>query len=287
MSLEDTLSSWAQAPSQSEQQRCENAEQAIRKAIAQSAALQTRDVTVFTHGSYRNRVNVRQDSDIDIGVRCRDTFYFNLPAGYSREQFGIAPATYSFPEFKIELEQALVSYFGRSSVTRGDKAFDLKDNSYRVEADVAPFFEYRSYSQTGSYEEGVKLVTDSGREIINYPEQHYDLGVQKNNATSRSFKGIVRILKRVAVETDARLTPGFLIECMSYNAPNHLFGYPTWSQASREVLAFLFNNTLNEQACGQWVEVSGLKWLFHPTQKWDWRIAHQFTDHAWEGFGFT
>lgn len=73
---ETTFASWAQGPGQKEQERCENAERAIRSAIAASAKLNYRNIKVSVHGSYRNHVNVRQESDVDIGIVCRDTFFF-------------------------------------------------------------------------------------------------------------------------------------------------------------------------------------------------------------------
>ena len=68
MSWEDTLQSWAKAPGETEQQRCDNAVTAVRKAIDASSALEGRDIRVFPQGSYRNRTNVPQDSDVDVCV---------------------------------------------------------------------------------------------------------------------------------------------------------------------------------------------------------------------------
>ena len=283
---------WAQPPSQSEQQRCENATRAIRDAIAASEKLEHRDTKVFVHGSYRNNVNVRQESDIDVAILCRDTFFFDLPEGYTRQQFGLnSPATYDYGQLKNEVEEALINHFGRTAVHRGDKAFDVRANTYRVDADVAPFFEYHWYQRSRSYHEGVKLLSDSGKVVINWPEQHYKNGVAKNDATSRAFKGVVRILKRLCVEMEdagiaaVRGCPGFLIECIVCNAPNDHLNQQTWKKAVRDVLAFLFNNTLDDERCSKWTEVSELKWLFHSTQKWTRQQAHAFLDAAWNYVG--
>jgi hypothetical protein len=289
---ESIFGTWAKPPSQTEQERCENATRAIRDAIAASQKLKHRDIKVFIHGSYRNNVNVRQESDVDVGVLCRDTFFFDLPEGYTREQFGLnSPATYGYAPYKNEVEEALVNHFGRAAVHRRDKAFDVRANTYRVDADVAPFFEYRRYVPSGSYHEGVKLVSDSGKVVINWPEQHYKNGVAKNDATSRAFKGVVRILKKLCIEMEdagiavARGCPGFLSECMLYNAPNDHFSQQTWKRAVREVLAFLFNNTLDDERCSKWTEVSELKWLFRSNQKWTRQQAHAFLDAAWNYVG--
>jgi hypothetical protein len=289
---ESVFSTWAQPPSQTEQQRCENATRAIRAAIDASAKLNRRGITVSVQGSYRNNVNVRQESDVDVGVICRDTFFFELPEGTTREQLGLnTPATYEYAQFKNEIGEALVAHFGYGAVHRGDKVFDVRENSYRVDADVAPFFPHRRYLSSGTYHEGVKLISDSGTVIINWPEQHYTNGVAKNDATRRSFKGIVRILKKLCIEMDgagvasAKVCPGFLIECMVYNVPNDQFGHDTWKKIVREVLIVLFNATVDDERCSQWTEVSGLKWLFRPTQKWTRQQANAFVSAAWTHVG--
>jgi tRNA nucleotidyltransferase (CCA-adding enzyme) len=66
---EETFASWAQGPGQTEAQKCENSETAVRKALAADRHLASLDISVFAQGSYRARTNVRQDSDVDICVR--------------------------------------------------------------------------------------------------------------------------------------------------------------------------------------------------------------------------
>jgi len=39
----------------------------------------------------------------------------------------------------------LVDRFGRAVVKRGNRAFNIRENTYRVEADVVPLFEFRQY----------------------------------------------------------------------------------------------------------------------------------------------
>ena len=142
---ESTFSFWAEPPSETEQQRSDNAIRAIRNAIDSSSTLKLRNIKVFTQGSYRNRVNVRQDSDVDVGVMAYDYFLFQYPEGKTDADFGNITADYSFSQFKSDLEEALVAHFGRPAVTRGNKAFNIRENSYRVEADVVPLFEFRRY----------------------------------------------------------------------------------------------------------------------------------------------
>lgn len=291
---ESTFRSWASPPAKTEQDRCENAERAIKNAIARSSQLSKKNIKVFTQGSYRNNTNVRQDSDVDIGVLCYDTFFHHFPEGYSRSSFGILPATYHYPQFKDEVGQALIDYFGASSVRRGNKAFDIKENSYHVDADVTPFFEHRRYSKNGSFLSGVELRPDNGNpfKIINWPEQHYDNGVSKNNNTGRRYKAMVRILKKLCNEmtdngTDAaQPITSFLNECLVWNVPNSNFGNNYYINDVRNCLAHLFNNTISYEKCSEWGEVSELKYLFRGSQKWTWQQAHSFISAAWDYIGF-
>ena len=126
---ESVFSTWSQGPGKTEQTRAENAENQIRKAIQASEKLKNRDIKVFTQGSYRNRVNVRRDSDVDIGVVCFDTFFPEYPDDNVKAELSerFSGGTYTYILFKNELEEALVARFGRQSVSRGNKSFDIKD----------------------------------------------------------------------------------------------------------------------------------------------------------------
>src|SRR5207248_1568316 len=115
-----------------------------------------------------------------------------------------------------------------------------------------------------------------------WPQQQYECGVRKNTATGRRYKRMVRALKRIENElVKAGLLkelPSFFMECLVYNVPNSEFGHQTYSQDMREVLATIFNQTLTAEACSEWVEASECKWLFHPSQGWNWRQAHELAN---------
>lgn len=128
---EGIFSTWSQGPASTESTKAENAEKAIRKAIDASKRLQTLDVDVFPQGSYRNRTNVRQDSDVDICVRLRSTFHYELPDTATMQEAGFSASSYSYADYKNDVQQALFDYFGSSAVTRGNKAFDVHANTYR------------------------------------------------------------------------------------------------------------------------------------------------------------
>lgn len=293
---ESVFSTWSQGPSKTEQERAENAESQIRKAIQSSIKLQNRDIRVFTQGSYRNRVNVRKDSDVDIGIVCFDTFFPYYPDDNVKAQLNksFSDSAYTYITFKNEIEEALVARFGREAVKRGSKSFDIKENTYRVESDVAAFFEHRRYTSATQYLSGVEMRPDDGNPLIvrNWPEQHYSNGVSKNDATSRRYKRVVRILKTLSNEMasygikSAKDAPSFLIECLVFNASNSCFNYTTYYQMVRAVLAELFNNTIRDEKCSEWGEVSELKYLFRGSQPWTRQGAHQFLSDAWDYIGY-
>lgn len=289
---EEQFRKWASPPGKTEQERCDNAVSAIRNAIKSSNKLRNRSISVFVQGSYRNNTNVRRDSDIDIGVLCTDVFFHDpLPKGLTPEILGFSDSNYAFSQFKGEVEDALVNYFGRSAVKRGNKAFDVHETSYHVEADVAPFFEHRRYHSDGTYLEGVELRTDrNNQRIINWPEQHYQNGVTKNNATGRRFKAIVRVLKALSNEMvengiQAGNSPGFLIECLVWNVPNDHLQHYTYTEDVKATLTFLYEHTQTYEPCREWGEVSELNYLFRPSQKWTREQANAFTVAVWNYLG--
>ncbi|MBT9241273.1 nucleotidyltransferase [Vibrio splendidus] len=293
---ESVFSTWAKGPSQTEQTRAENAERQIRKAIQASEKLKNRNIKVFTQGSYRNRVNVKQDSDVDVGVVCYDSYFPNYTDDNVKVELAksFVPASYEYSSFKNELEEALIAHFGRTSVSRGSKSFDIKENSYRVESDVAAFFEHRRYTAVNRHLSGVEMIPDdlSPPSVINWPEQHYDNGVQKNTVTNRRYKRIVRVLKTLSNEMSkngiksAKEAPSFLIECLVFNAPNSAFEHSQYKPMVRAVLANLFNDTRSDDKCSEWGEVSELKYLFRGPQQWTRSSAHQFLSDAWDYIGY-
>lgn len=294
---ESVFTTWSQGPSKTEQERAENAERQIKQAIQANAQLQNRNIKVFTQGSYRNRVNVRRDSDVDIGVVCFDTFFPDYPDENVKAQLneGLNDGIYTYAEFKNELEVALVERFGRDSVSRGSKSFDINENAYRVESDVAAFFEHRRYTSASNYLSGVEMLPDDNSPpmVRNWPEQHYDNGVSKNTATTRRYKRVVRIVKTLSNEMagngikSAKDSPSFLVECLVFNASHSCFEYSNYKSMVRAVLAELFNNTISDEKCSEWGEVCELKYLFKGNQPWTRQSAHKFLSDAWDYIGYN
>ena len=293
--LETDFREWSKPPTATEDERCSNAETVVRNAIRSYPALAARNVEVFAQGSYRNGTNVRASSDVDACVRCTDVYFLDLPEGYDKASFGLVDASYSYAEFKNDVENALKAYLGADAVSRGKKAFDLHANTYRVDADVVPTFEHRRYAVadgSGRYISGTELHPDGGGRIVNWPHQNYENATSKNNATGTRFKKFVRILKRLRDEmlaegnAAAAPIPSYLIECLVWNAPNDAFTDDHYAENLREILLHLYSRTQSDDACREWGEVNELKYLFRATQPWTRQAVQSFVVAAWNRAGF-
>jgi hypothetical protein len=292
---ESIFKRWAEGPGKTEEEKCERAVEAIRKAIAADPKLSSMNVVTFPQGSYRNRTNIRIESDVDVCVCCKAVFFAQYPTGTTRETFGNSPASYTYSEFKNDVENALVQRFGRASVKRGEKAFDIKNNTYRVDADAVPTFEHRRYAGDGTYLSGVELRPDDAKppSIINWPEQAYQNGVRKHLNTSRRYKKVIRIFKHLRNEMQnanisaSQNIASFLIECLVWNVPNDYFGNTLLTTDVRNSLAYLITQMDSEDKCSEWGEVSELKYLFRTSQPWTRQQAYDFVIACWRFLGFS
>ncbi|HBJ86963.1 MAG TPA: nucleotidyltransferase [Verrucomicrobiales bacterium] len=295
---EDTFISWSRGPSETEAAKCVNAETAVRKAIEAASDLQDLDISVFAQGSYRSRTNVRLNSDVDICIRYNGSFYSDYPAGTTKETFGNVAGTLPFSHFKNMVQTALENRFGKEGVTRGSKAFDIHANSYRIDADVVPTFEHRRYTGrsnpdgTPHYYSGVAFQPDNGALVKNWPKHVYDNGVSRNTETGRSYKRVVRIMKRLRDKmqaervTEAAGISSFLIECLVFNAPVVIFDHDDYTGIIRDLIINVWQATKTPETCSDWVEISRLKYLFRNTQPWTHAQAHAFLQAAWNHIGY-
>src|SRR6266508_992839 len=287
MSWEDTFTTWSQGPSTTENTKCENAENVISSVLKTDDTLAELPVRVFPQGSYKARTNVRQDSDVDICVLSTHAFFYDLAPGLSPDPTSSFPSpSLSFPDFKNLVHTVLVEELGRDGVTRGDKAFDVHANTYRIDADVVPAFEYRYYFDATTWRTGIAFLTDKGVKIVNYPDQAHKNGVAKHERTGRMYKRTIRILKRLRNKMQdeniaaSKDIGSFLIESLVWNAPDDAFSHDTYNNIVRHVLAYAFNHTTKDEDCKDWLEVSNCKYLFRTSQPWTRDQAHKFLSAA-------
>ena len=299
---EETLRAWVKPPSDNEDAKRNKTEEEIKTALRASPLLKPVGYKVYAKGSYANNTNVRLDYDVDIAVECTD-FYYHDQTGAAADvkkaaverKFTPYKGGYTPTQFKADVEQALVDYYGRSAVKRGNMAIRVREKKTTLPADVVPCFEYHLVYDTDSwgnikYYQGTRLYPDKGPYIHNWPQQQYAKGVAKNDATGRRYKRMVRALKRLENELvkqgklQAKL-PSFFMECLVYNVPNDRFNHKTYVKDMREVLAHIFNQTLSYEKCTDWLEVSERKYLFRTSQPWTWQQAHDLAGKAWDYMG--
>lgn len=301
---EDDLRKWVQRPSDNEDEKRKTTEKQIRDALRASPALKAFTYRVYAKGSYANTTNVRLDYDIDIAVERIDSYFYSITgkAASSKkakvEQILSKHVDPTVADFKAAVEKALVTAFGRAAVTPGKIAFRIPKGKTRVPADVVPCFEYRQIYDLNWLDQpkvwkGTRVVPSSGKAVNNWPEQQLARGIEKNDATGRRYKRMVRALKKLQGELirDGRLTekeglPSFLIECLVYNVPNDKFRTKGYVADMRAVLATIFNATLSDVGCKDWLEPSERKYLFRPSQPWTYKQAHALARAAWDYMGF-
>lgn len=297
MLWEDTFKSWGAPPGTTEQQKMENAEDAIRKAIKANVRLSKMDISIIRQGSYNARTNVRQHSDVDICVCLNSIFFRRYPEGKIQEHYGHSAGDISFIDYKNFVHTALDNYFGYRNITRGNKAFDVHSNTYRVDADVVPAFAYRFYQ--GEREDeyiqpaGIAFDPDKGERVINWPHHTHKNGNAKQERTGQRYKKMVRIVKKLRntmQEEDivAAMDIGsFQIESAVWNVPDEGFNHDTYEADVRYVLAHCFNKTLPRGDHENMREVNDLKVLFDAHQPWTREQANSFFSAAWDYVGFN
>ena len=296
---EETFSTWYQRASDAEQTRYENTCKAINEALRGSAQLNNYSFDVYAKGSYPAFTNVVRDSDVDIAAELTTLFgndFIHDAKGLTLDDVGVTPYTgdATLEAFKDDVEVALTSAFGNGAVERGNKAIHILESSRSLKADVVPCVTHKTWVSRYSSRVGIRLRNDARptEKIHNYPKQHLDEGTKKNDATSRRYKRVVRILKRLENEMVEEgvigVVPSFLIESAVYNVPNGEFNLTTWTARVEAALRYIYNGTKTD-AClssDDWLEVNRCKFLFAPGQSWSRETANNFALEAWRYLGF-
>lgn len=290
---EDNLNNWTKRSSDTEQQKIDNAISMIKDAINNHAELKDKDIEIFAQGSYANNTNVRIESDVDVNIMLKDTFYDKYKEGKTRDDYGFTEGTNNYDDYKREVLKAVQNKFGIDNIIVGNKSFKIGSNTYRVEADVVPSFQYRDYSydennDPKNFIEGTKFFDRDDTEVINYPKIHISNGITKNNDTARRYKRLVRIFKRIkykmiddGISVSENIT-SFLLECLIWNLPNSkLNDYDTWTERVKQAIIYLLNKAKSADDCKDWGEVSERFFLFHSGRKWTVSVVNQFLNQLW------
>jgi hypothetical protein len=217
------IGTWIGRASDAEQERYERTRRAIIEAVKASDAWHDAKRT-YAKGSYPNFTNVVLDSDVDIAVEMESALFSEFifdAAHLTNADVGLSPysGAYDWRKLKDDVEVALVTAFGRSAVTRGNKALHVRESAQGLAADVVPCYTHRTYvTAADGFRTGIQIHADDGSRIENYPAQHLEEGNAKNDATVRRYRRVVRVLKRLenkmADEGVIAVVPSFLIESL-------------------------------------------------------------------------
>jgi hypothetical protein len=241
--------------------------QSIKKVLEQpDSPYATRDVDSFLQGSYCNDTNIYGDSDVDIVLRTKALFYYNidgLPEPQKAKFKGVHPnpSQYGMPDFRKDVIAWLCKQYGGDVDTAGKKALNLKPSGNRRSADillVCPHKRYARYlsdrPEDQTFVEGVMLRTTDGRTIINYPKQHSENLTTKHQATISWFKPTTRIYKNMRnrmVEKGfikAGAAPSYFLEGLLYNVPREHFG-GSWVATVENTFAWIDGNAPADYIC--------------------------------------
>lgn len=224
----------------------------LRKALEEISA--DRRIEVFLQGSYANSTNIRADSDVDVVVKTSMTYSGNATEAAMhadlRSAWDDAPtATYSAADLRRDVVDALAEYYGPNYIEEKNKCIKVLKRDGYLDADVVPCIEYRHYTPQArflskDYIEGVLIHAQQGGRIVNFPKEHRKNGSAKNARCNKRYKPSVRQIKRLRNEAirlgrlDRSVAPGYLLECMVYNAPTSVFK-PNDSARLREIVSWL------------------------------------------------
>lgn len=287
---------WERPASVTEEGTIERAERNVRLALADNHWLNDEGVVIRPQGSYHNNTNVRVEADIDLRAvhpAAKVDYHENVVQSAARSilNYGGARLTedQAFSRMRSELFADLGRKFGYLNIDLGKKALRIKGiTGSRAEVDVVPAVNYhfvRWNSALNRYIvfDGVAIYSTDGRWTINFPEQHYANGVAKNGRTSRRFKRIVRIFKRLRADMETRGlllidVPSFLVECLVYAVEDEYFlvesddAYDRVLRVARRMKALL----ASEATAARLTEVNEIKFLFHVNQPWRRETATAF-----------
>lgn len=292
---ESTLKLYAAPLSDTENEKCKHAIEAIRDALkdigyidnqegvvllesetlAYSISMRNKSSTekihIFIQGSYANNTCVRNESDVDIAVVREDLYEYAFGEKFSSSTTDQKDGAV---KLKNAVEKTLRNKFPYQ-VHRGNKSIKVDGNTYRKQADTVPCLSLRYYYRSHlkdylTYQEGVVIFADDGSIIKNFPKQHIVNGKAKNNRTRYYYKKMVRIIKKMRhLMSDigyscADSVSSFGVESLLWNFPDACFTkYSCYGFAFEEIVDYAYKH---KAELSSYYEVNGIKKLC-PTQQ--------------------
>ena len=251
----------------------------------------------YLQGSYANTTNIWGESDVDIVIECTSIFFHNIENTTDKQLLGFEPGSHSFVDFRNEVINALVSYYGSDYVdTSGANSIKIlpSDTTNRLYADVIVCASYRYYNERQIRAEGITFWNrKTNNQITNYPKLHKDNGATKNSNSSYNYKKTVRMFKnarRYMIDGDDELKkkfPSYFVESLFYNVPNSKFNGTSWQQIFVNILVYLVEAFEND-VVKEFVTPSEMHYLIGNHQvQWSKENAREFVtrlDDLWDNY---
>jgi len=203
----------------------------------------------FLQGSYKNNTNLQRDSDVDLVVQLSTRIRPRVAAlrGNRLEQnLSHIEIHRKWQSFRDQTLKALFQAFGSDSVSSGRKSLKIARGRLPATADVVV---------TIRHEDGLAFfLPDERRWVVSYPNQHYDRGCRKEEATNNRYKRTIRMFKAARnhlVQHDliqADKAPSYFIECLLSNVPNQLF-HQRLDDSYVNILEYLQDSDLRQFQC--------------------------------------
>ena len=236
---------------------------------------------IFLQGSYKNATNLRRDSDVDVVVQLSARVRPRVVAlkGSQLEQDQSHKIAFQrWSSFRDQVLSALRAAYGTKAVTSGRKSLKLVKGKIPAAADVVV---------TLHYENGLAFYLPSEhRWVVSYPQQHYERGLEKEEATNNRFKRTIRMFKSARNHLVEKhvikdgTAPSYFIECLLYNVPDELFR-PKLAKSYSDIIEYLLTASLQKFKCQ-----NGVRELFGPSKDlWSVDKAQTFIQAArrlWE-----
>lgn len=251
--LSKQIGVWDNASKKADKQQKENAYGEIQTCFMSDSSFhqcyQKGTLKIYEHGSFACNNDITGASDLDMHVAFKSA---------------------DIPNLKKYLQELLVKKYGKNNVKRNNLTLTVKGHANRVSTDILPCRSRKNESKVTAYSD------KNSTEIDFFPKEDKDninrLDAECNHNYSkmvRAYKG----LKHEMVLAGCKGIPSFIIECLLYNVPEHLYkneNYPGLMVEERnlkmflDIKATLFSDQLKDYESGQkWREINGYKSLFH------------------------
>lgn len=221
---------------------------------SEDAGYHGKSYKVFLQGSYGNDTNIVKESDVDVVIRLDSIFTYDITPLPPQEQAAFkasySDATYTHKDFRQDVLKTLSARFD-DDVEPGTKAVMIKPFHNRRKTDVLIATKHKKYSRfngIGDESEvtGISFHKLDGTRVVNYPTQHRQNLVARNQASGEWLKHIVRIFKNARqklIEQEviaAGVAPSYYIEGLLYNVPIDRFD-PTYEGSMVNCINWLWS----------------------------------------------